>query len=499
MVAVLLWLLTRWPLVPRWLVNFDLANFAFALDEFSPAEHKPQPPGYPLFVGLTRLLRLFSDDPMVVFAVAGLAGCLVAIVALFRQAELMFGLRAAIASTVLLLLHPALWTAGLLNPVRVFLATGSAVIGLLAWKSWHRDANRWWTVGLWAAIGLTAGFRPGLAVLMLPVGIAATLRRRSSAADWAMAAAALVVSVGSWLVVCARGSGGMREYLLMLGRYLDDHSARTSILFGAPLLPALAMAGEAILWTAAPAIAWVWLVPLLPRSVLTDAWRKAGLLVVLWMGPSFLFSTLVHSAEPGHVLPMVPPLCLIGAFVLGHLRRPRIAGVAVAVSAAIHIALFYWPPLEVLRPASAVAVRTAARQADDALSLVRELQREGPLTLVASPAAAVGWRVLSYYHRDRPLVVLHSNPESAASPRYWLMRNGDIVAEGLDVVPLPDSGKVIWFLSAQSPLPEVPGVPDSSKRVGGAIVTDMPKDTRVRLANYVLITPTASSTAGRWR
>lgn len=490
---VVLLLVTRWPLIPAWLVNFDLANFAFALEEFNPAEHKPQPPGYPLYVGLTRLVRLFSDDVMVVFAVAGLIGCLVALLALARLAEVLFGLRAAVAAAVLLLFHPALWTEGILNPVRVFLVAGSAGIGLLAWQSW-RNANRWWTAALWATLGVAAGFRPGLGVLMLPLCVVATLRRRSSATDWALASLAMLVGLGSWLVVCVRESGGFYAYVLLLVRYLDAQSESTSVLFGASLIPALKMAGRAVIWTAAPVVAWLWAAPLVSRSTIADAWRKAGLFIVLWGGPSFLFSTLVHSAEPGHILPMVAPLCLIGAFVVGQQPPgPRVAG-ALAVAAAINIALFYWPPLTTLRASSVRAVRAAAQQADHGLTLVSELRRRGPLAIIASPHASVSWRVLSYYHRDKAVVVLHSDPVASGAPGYWLVRNGKLTAQGSELVRLPDCGKFIWFLSPQSPLPELQNGAGIPKREGAAIVTDAPNNTRIKLAQYEFITPSACET-----
>ena len=42
-------LYTLWlPLLPYYLFDFDSANFALALDNFNPARHQPQPPGYPL-------------------------------------------------------------------------------------------------------------------------------------------------------------------------------------------------------------------------------------------------------------------------------------------------------------------------------------------------------------------------------------------------------------------------------------------------------------------
>jgi hypothetical protein len=82
---------TRWPLLSPWLTSFDAANFAFALDEFNPAEHKPQPPGYPLYVGLGRLLHRAIEDPAIIFFTAGFLAALVAVLFTMHLARDMFG------------------------------------------------------------------------------------------------------------------------------------------------------------------------------------------------------------------------------------------------------------------------------------------------------------------------------------------------------------------------------------------------------------------------
>src|SRR5579885_584151 len=48
---------TRWLAAPKYLYYFDSANFALSLEHFDPALHQPQPPGYPLFVGLIRVIH----------------------------------------------------------------------------------------------------------------------------------------------------------------------------------------------------------------------------------------------------------------------------------------------------------------------------------------------------------------------------------------------------------------------------------------------------------
>src|SRR5512142_1501004 len=82
---------TRWPLAPAHLYYFDSANFALALEHFDPSLHQPQPPGYPLFVALTRLIHVFVIRPEHVFVIAGLIAAFAAVALAWALAREMFG------------------------------------------------------------------------------------------------------------------------------------------------------------------------------------------------------------------------------------------------------------------------------------------------------------------------------------------------------------------------------------------------------------------------
>ena len=487
----------RWPLKPDWLLTFDNANFAFALEQFNPALHMPQPPGYPLFVGLSRLIHLYVADAATVFFVAGLVGTAIAVLMLARLAKETAGTTAAVAAGLLLVTHPAIWEAELTNPVRVYLGAGSAAVALLAWRSRRPEAHWAWFAGAAATLGLASGFRPTLLVLMGPLLLYVGWQRRATPLQWATAISAGAITTAAWVAVTAASVGGLEAYIKLLTEYLDEQSETTSLLFGASLEPALKMAGRALMWTFVPCLVWLAMIPLVRRSELRDVVRRNGLFLLIWFVPPLFVYTVVHSAEPGHVIPMVVPACFAGALVLSKVRR---SSLAIAVSALTGVALFLFPPNGVMTMSSLRSVRWAERNVSEGLSLIRDLRAKAPVTVIASPSSALAWRLLSYYQSNDSVIVLHSDPVSNGDPaqtRYWVVRGGSLAGQGSGPIPVPESGKVLWFLQKDAPLPMTATVGVPYYWAGPAFVTEAAPDRTVQLGNFQFVSGAAKAAALR--
>src|SRR5262245_35151133 len=165
-VAVTLLLITRLPNAAQYL-SIDNVNLALALDDFDPLNHQPQPPGYPFFVGFSRLVNLVLNDAgrtflFISILVSGL--CLPLTVALGRSMGLS---RAAYAAALLLLVNPVFWQTGLDGPLRPFLALFSLVIAFCSWRAWNGER----IFVLWGAValGIGSGFRPDLLAYLGPL------------------------------------------------------------------------------------------------------------------------------------------------------------------------------------------------------------------------------------------------------------------------------------------------------------------------------------------
>jgi 4-amino-4-deoxy-L-arabinose transferase-like glycosyltransferase len=489
---VLSLVLSRWPMKPEWLLTFDNANFAFALDDYNPALHKPQPPGYPLFVGLSWLIRLYVENPATVFFIAGLIGTMVTALALARLAEEVEGVAAGIATACLILFHPVIWSAGLMNPVRVFLGAGSAAVGLLAWKSLKPGAHWGWFIGAWAALGVASGFRAVLIALMGPLLLYVGWRRRETALNWVLSACAASLAILAWMSAAAANLGGLGPYVKLLGNYIGEQSENTSLLFGAAFGPAWKMAARAVEWSFIPCLVWMALIPFVNRSELTRIWRSAGMFFLIWIVPPFLFFTLVHSAEPGHVLPIVVPLCFAGGLVLANVR---FRAVAVMAATAVAAWMFLEPPNRVMVMSSVRVPRWTEKNVADGLALIRELRSQGPVTVVASPSAPIAWRLLSYYQRQDPVVVLHNDPWPKSDPaiaRHWIIREGNLAGQGQGEVPLPENGKVVWFLQKDATLSVT-----KQRAAGPAIVMDSLPHDAFRVGNFRFVPGGIKTAAAR--
>jgi hypothetical protein len=169
--------LSRWALFPRYLVTFDEINFAFAIDHFNPALHQPQPPGYPLFVALLKLLSLLLPKVESVFLVAGLLMSGASLMVLWKLCELVVGPKQGALGVLLLLFNPAFWLSALTNPVRLSLAFGTSLVALCVWKACRENSAHGLPLAA-AALGFAAGFRPTLVVLMAPLLLWAAVRAR---------------------------------------------------------------------------------------------------------------------------------------------------------------------------------------------------------------------------------------------------------------------------------------------------------------------------------
>lgn len=410
---------TRWPLAPKYLYYFDSANFALSLENFNPALHQPQPPGYPLYVLLLRAIHWFVAPAEKVLLISGLIAGFAAILLIFFFARDVFGNAAGILGAALLASNPAFWFAGITNQIRIFLAVGALGVGWLAWRALTRPNDPGWLYGAFAALGVAAGFRPELGMLLLPLLAWVWWQTGHSAPRIVAASAILVSSALPWLAFLAWVVGGPTAFLNICRDYTADQFSHSSLLYGATGHAAYKMFASAVVWTFLGSLVWIWALPLTAKRLFPELPRRGLLFFSAAFLPTFLFSALVHIGDPDQALAGVAFVCVLGAGVLAALLAGwRYRGLCLAVMLILefHAWIFFFPPLHLAEASSYGAVAAVDRLTRGAIDAVRPLAGQGQLIIVHY-GSAVASRQLSYYFPNAYVVVLPGpgHPANAAA------------------------------------------------------------------------------------
>src|SRR5579863_347757 len=235
--AVLLFLavicITRLPLAPRQLFSSDDVNFAYATGNFDISLSQPQPPGDPVFVVEMRLLHwLHFKRPESILLALQIVGSVASCVALFWAGRRIFGSSAAWTAAMLLAMQPSFWFSGLTSAVRIQLALVSALVAGSCWKAWNGSARAATASGV--LLGLGAGARPEIGLLLLPLWAVGVWRSERSWISRIRQGLVLLSCVLVWLVPSVLDSGGPGRFWHLTWEYFRTQAAgMTSGLFGA--------------------------------------------------------------------------------------------------------------------------------------------------------------------------------------------------------------------------------------------------------------------------
>jgi hypothetical protein len=406
-------LVSRWALAPRYLITFDQINFALALDDFNPALHQPQPPGYPLFVGFLKLIGAVVADVETVFLLAAILASVVSLVLLWLLGDRIAGGAAGLVAAWLLLFNPAFWLAALTNPVRLSLAAGAISVALCLWLACRHQSPRWLLTAAFM-LGIAAGFRPALAVLMFPLAAWVALWMHARLTTIGGALICFLVAVGTWLPVLAAEAGGWRAFVDLIGDYSTAQLGPTSFLWGAALREWLGMAWKAVVWSCLGVLSWIWAVPAaLRKGHGVDALRARFLL--WWFVPGLLFYASFHTGDPDHTLSIVPVTCVAGAIVLTRISRGasvRKRALIISIAVLLNVFLFLKPISKTAAASTNKPVRWLDRHITEVVDGVRAVRGRGPLSVMFHESVT-GWRQLSYYEPEVPILTYAAQNGSA--------------------------------------------------------------------------------------
>lgn len=310
----------RWPVRVPWPTGWDAVDFALALDFFDLRRMQPHFPGYPVLIWLSRWLQALIPDPIgALTALSALAG-VAAVYPIAALGRRLGGPVAGLTAAALWAVHPlARLTAAApmsdsLGVLWLLLVLAGAAAADAAARRGEAARAQTFSAVAGAVCGLLLGTRLSNAPALVALAVL-SLR-------WVPFLGGAIVTTWLWAAWLA-GREGWPSLLALAQGFIAGHFrdwggtawspgaagpiARAGLVAQHALGP-----GSAAWWAFAGIGAALVAAPWVRRVALANRpWPAGRPLLAAWTALSMGWAVLGQNvAEPRHVLPLVPPLCL---------------------------------------------------------------------------------------------------------------------------------------------------------------------------------------------
>jgi Protein of unknown function (DUF2723) len=385
------------PYLASSLEDIDSVNFALGVRDFDVADHRPHPPGYPLYIALAKvgvsLASVFGGSNTAsavearTLSALSLGGALAAILLCYRVLAAVSAARqgsdvrgtapaeagalrsapwrepnvAALAGTALVAACPLFWYLAI-RPMSDVpgLAVALAAQASLALAWWRQRPlagsdgrlNREQMAASGRAIvlgallsGLAIGLRSQNALLTIPLLLGVLVDRIGRGVVGAMLGGAVAFTIGLavWAVPLVAVSGGWNAYTAALGSQAGEDFAGGEMLYVNPSDPRLAafalMRTLLYPWDSLALGSVVVVLAVIGLGALMVRDRRSVVAITLVSLPYAVFHLLFHDTSyVRYALPLVPPVVLLavrGAEVIAGRRALAVVGVLAVWSVVI--------------------------------------------------------------------------------------------------------------------------------------------------------------------
>ncbi|MFA6000910.1 MAG: glycosyltransferase family 39 protein [Thermoleophilia bacterium] len=301
-------ILTRIGFRSRWLYSWDSANFALGLLRFSPRDHQPHPPGYPLYIVVGRVVNHFLSDPNESLVLISIFCGAIAVAGIYFAGDRIFDRRTGVIAAWLLLFSPLVWFQ---SEVALSYIVELPFVVVLSWLLYELFWHRRFAIITAVVIGVAGGFRQDV-FFLLPFFFIGTMRlkdRRHILFSWVTLALFILI----WFLPFLYFSGGLSAYRDISS--IQFQGAVTKNAFWnagiTGVIGNLLDIWRALLWLfgfSSLGILVIWLQAIKGESKRID--RRLLLLLALPM-PAFVFFAATNFAQPGYSLVAVPFILIL--------------------------------------------------------------------------------------------------------------------------------------------------------------------------------------------
>jgi hypothetical protein len=337
------------PFLASSLEDIDSVNFALGVRDFDVADHRPHPPGYPVYIAIGKVLAaLVGAMPAAGLASAiearalawlSLLAAVVSVFLLYRVFAALAPVRAsappwsslhptALGATALTLASPLVWTLAArpmsdLPGLALALAAQACLLTAWWWQTPETGGERRLSPELLARSGrmivvgaLVAGVAVGLRTqtlwLTAPLLALVLVDRIGRGVAGAIIGAGMTFTIGclAWAIPLVAASGGLQGYLTALGTQAGEDFAGGEMLYvnPAPRLVAFALLHTFVdPWEWVPLAAVVLALAALGAAALLLRDRRSLAVVIAITAPYLVFHLLFQdTAFVRYAVPFVP-------------------------------------------------------------------------------------------------------------------------------------------------------------------------------------------------
>ena len=225
LVAAVVVFLSRLATMPRTPWEIDEYQLSFAVLKYDPWRYRPNPPGYPLYVGFGKAVEPFLHDPYASLVWINVIACVIGVVALSIAFRRMIGdddLGTA-AALIFYLSAGMLWG----STLAMADATALMFLALTFWMvtRFPDEATDRRAIALGMFAGAAIGCRPQLCIPLIPAVAFACLALVKSWRQRGLVVAAAAVTCLVWFLPLMESTGGFDKLVTYQMRQVEDFAA----------------------------------------------------------------------------------------------------------------------------------------------------------------------------------------------------------------------------------------------------------------------------------